>query len=184
MRILIIGGTGFIGYHALKEALKRGHEVSVLALPPVPADDLLPQNVEITLSDLNTLSERAEVALCCLPHRVSMQFVPQLLSAGVKVVDFSADYRIHDVALYERVYQVEHTDKENLPRAAFGLPELFRQTIPQADLVANPGCYPTAAALALAPLVKENLIDPTDIVVNAVSGTSGAGRKAAAQAGR
>jgi N-acetyl-gamma-glutamyl-phosphate reductase len=108
-----------------------------------------------------------------------MGYVPKLLQAGVKVVDFSADYRLHDVGLYERVYKVEHVDREHLSEAAFGLCELFRDQVRGARLVANPGCYPTAAALSLVPLVKAGLIRTDDIVVNAVSGATGAGRKAA-----
>jgi len=132
--------------------------------------------LDIEPVDLAKLSQVADVALCCLPHKVSMGFVPQLLSTGVKVVDFSADYRFDDVAVYEEVYKVKHTDPANVAKAAFGLPELFRQRIAQAKLVANPGCYPTAAALALAPLLSGKLIAHDDIIVNAVTGVSGAGR--------
>jgi N-acetyl-gamma-glutamyl-phosphate reductase len=91
-------------------------------------------------------------------------------------VDFSADYRLKDVAVYEEFYGVKHTDTANLQRAVFGLPELFREQIKGAELVANPGCFPTGAALALAPLLKNGLIETDSIVVNAVTGISGAGR--------
>ncbi len=188
VKVAIIGATGYTAAESI-HILLRHEQVRITYLTALPEEcgpiarmfPALKGRLDLPVEpvDLNKLSETAEVALCCLPHKVSMQYVGQLLSTGVKVVDFSADYRIHDAAVYEQVYQVEHIDKENLSRAAFGLPELFRQTIPGADLVANPGCYPTAAALAIAPLVKENLIDPADIVVNAVSGASGAGRKAA-----
>lgn len=188
IKVAIIGATGYTAVESI-DILLRHEQVRITYLTALPQEcghimeifPVLKGRLDLVVEpvNLNKLSELADLALCCLPHRVSMQFVPRLLATGVKVVDFSADYRIHDAALYEQVYQVEHTDKENLSRAAFGLPELFRETIPHADLVANPGCYPTAAALAIAPLVKENLIDPADIVVNAVSGASGAGRKAA-----
>jgi N-acetyl-gamma-glutamyl-phosphate reductase len=105
-----------------------------------------------------------------------MGYVPKLLEAGVKVVDFSADYRLKDVEVYEKYY-VKHTDPENLKNAVFGLPELFRERIKVASLVANPGCYPTGASLAVAPLLKEDLIDTGNIIVNAVTGVSGAGMK-------
>jgi len=187
VKVAIIGATGYTAAESIL-ILLRHEQTQITYLTALPEEcghiaEIFPAlkgrlDLPVEPVDLNKLSKTADVALCCLPHKVSMQFVPQLLSAGVKVVDFSADYRIHDAALYEQVYQVEHTDKENLSRAVFGLPELFRQRITGADLVANPGCYPTAASLALAPLVKENLIDPADIVVNAVSGVSGAGRKA------
>jgi N-acetyl-gamma-glutamyl-phosphate reductase len=105
-----------------------------------------------------------------------MQFVPKLLEAGLKVVDFSADYRLKDVAVYEKFYGVKHTDTANLKRAVFGLPELFRAKIKGADLVANPGCFPTGASLAIAPLLKEGLIETSSVIVNAVTGISGAGK--------
>jgi len=92
------------------------------------------------------------------------------------VVDFSADYRIRNVAIYEKYY-VKHTDTANLKHAVFGLPELFREQITGASLVANPGCYPTGAALAIAPLLKDDLIETDLVIVNAVTGTSGAGNK-------
>lgn len=105
-----------------------------------------------------------------------MGFVPKLLDAGVKVIDFSADYRLKDVSVYESFYSVKHVDTENLSHAAFGLPELFRDKIKGASLVANPGCFPTGASLAMAPLLKEGLVDTDSIIVNAVTGISGAGR--------
>jgi N-acetyl-gamma-glutamyl-phosphate reductase len=99
-----------------------------------------------------------------------------LISGGVKVVDFSADYRLNDAAVYEKWYGVEHPDSERLGSVPYGLPELYRDEIRPAKLVANPGCYPTSAILALTPLLKEKLISPRDIIVNSVSGVSGAGR--------
>jgi N-acetyl-gamma-glutamyl-phosphate reductase len=127
--------------------------------------------------DLNKAATSADVVLCCLPHKVSMGLIPKILQAGLKVVDFSADYRLRDIKTYEAFYKVQHTDPENLKRAAFGLPELFRKDIVGKDLVANPGCYPTCSSLGLAPLVREGLIRPDTIVISIVSGASGAGRK-------
>ena len=188
IRVAIIGATGYTAYESILILLRHPQaKVTYLtALPEecAPLTEVFPAlqgrlDLPMEPVDLDKLAGCADVALCCLPHKVSMSFVPKLLAAGVKVVDFSADYRIRDVALYEKVYKVEHTDRENLARAAFGLPELFREKIAGAALVANPGCYPTAASLALAPLLRERLIDPADIYINAVSGVSGAGRKAA-----
>lgn len=186
VRVAIIGATGYTARESIEILLRHPEaEVSYLtALPEEcgPVGEVFPVlrgRLDLTVEpvDMGKLAAKAEVALCCLPHRVSMEFVPGLLAAGVKVVDFSADYRLHDVDLYERVYQVPHTDRETIRRAAFGLPELFREQIVGADLVANPGCYPTAAVLGLAPLLKAKLIAADDIVVNAVSGVSGVGRK-------
>jgi len=187
VRVAIIGATGYTAYEAMVILLRHGGaKVTYLtALPEEcgPVEKVFGSlrgrlAVPVEPMVLEKLAERADAALCCLPHKASMGYVPQLLRAGLKVVDLSADYRLHDAGLYERVYQTKHADPENLSRAAFGLPELFRERIRGASLVANPGCYPTAASLALAPLVREGLIAMDDIVVNAVSGASGAGRKA------
>ncbi|MBN1437043.1 MAG: N-acetyl-gamma-glutamyl-phosphate reductase [Sedimentisphaerales bacterium] len=188
IRVAIIGATGYTASESIRILLNHPQtKITYLtALPQecAPITDIFPAcrgrlDLPVEPVDLEKLADKADVALGCLPHKVAMDFVPDLLQAGVKVVDFSADYRIHDVDLYEKVYQVKHTDKERLSEAAFGLPELFRKSIVGATLVANPGCYPTAASLALAPLLQEKLIAPDDIIVNAVSGASGAGRKAA-----
>jgi len=188
VKVAIIGATGYTARECINILLRHG-KAKLTYLTALPEEcgalaDIFPSlrglvDMEVEPIDLEKLSRVAEVALCCLPHKVSMQYVPQLLGAGVKVVDLSADYRLHDVGLYEKTYAVKHTDAENIPRAAFGLPELFRKQIVGAKLVANPGCYPTGAVLALAPLLAEKLIAPDDIVINAVSGVSGAGRKAA-----
>jgi N-acetyl-gamma-glutamyl-phosphate reductase len=108
--------------------------------------------------------QKPDVAFFTLPHGLSQQFVPEYLDAGVRCVDFSADYRLPDLALYEAWY-CKHEDPGNVARAVYGLPELFREQVAGADLVANPGCYPTGFAIALAPLVKAGLVDCTDVVV-------------------
>jgi len=187
VKVAIIGATGYTARETI-EILLRHRQAKITYLTALPEEcghitEVFPRlrgrlDLPVEPIDLNKLSQSADVALCCLPHKISMQFVPQLLSAGVKVIDYSADYRLRDVLLYQKVYQVEHTDPNNIAQAAFGLPELFRPHLAGARLIANPGCYPTAAALALAPLVKEKLIALDDIVVNAVSGATGAGRKA------
>ena len=186
VRVAIIGATGYTAGESLR-ILLRHPQAEVTYLTALPGEcghvaEVFPflkdrLDLQIEPVDLDKLCAQADVVLGCLPHRVSMSFVPKLLKAGLKVVDFSADYRLHDVALYERVYKVDHTDRDNIGQAAFGLPELFRASIKGAKLVANPGCYPTAAALGLAPLLRENLIASDDIVVNAVTGVSGAGRQ-------
>jgi len=187
VKVAIIGASGYTARECINILLRHPQaEVSYLTALPEECGQVgevfpsLRGRVDLSIEpvDLDKLARQGDVALCCLPHRTSMQFVPALLGAGVKVVDLSADYRLHDVALYEKVYAVEHTDKDNIARAAFGLPELFRDQVVGANLVANPGCYPTGAALALAPLLAEHLVALDDIVINAVTGVSGAGRKA------
>ena len=125
---------------------------------------------------LSDAPEKPDVAFFTLPHGVSHEHVPAYLSAGVRCIDFSADYRLNDLAVYEKWYG-KHSDPGNLGRSVYGIPELFRKDIAGAELVANPGCYPTAAALALAPLVKERLVNAGDIIVDAKSGVSGRGNK-------
>ena len=185
IRVAIIGASGYTGAESIKILL--GHsEAELTYLTALPEEcgavaDAFPQfkgrcDLEIEPLDLDKLAQTADVALCCLPHKVSMGFVPKLLDAGLKVIDFSADYRLKDVAVYEKFYSVEHTDHANLARAAFGLPELFREKIKNADLIANPGCFPTGASLAIAPLLKEGLIKTDSIIVNSVTGASGAGK--------
>jgi len=184
IRVAIIGASGYTGAESIR-ILFRHQEAELTYLTALPeecgpAEEVFPQfrgrcDLPIEPLDLGRLSESADVALCCLPHKVSMGFVPKLLDAGVKVIDFSADYRLKDVDVYEKFYQ-KHTDTANLAKAAYGLPELFRDEIKGTDLVANPGCFPTGAILAIAPLLKEGLIEPDSIIVSSVTGSSGAGK--------
>jgi N-acetyl-gamma-glutamyl-phosphate reductase len=185
IRVAIVGASGYTGAESI--AILLGHSEAELTYLTALAEecgavaDVFPRfkgrcDLEIEPLDLDKLAQTADVALCCLPHKVSMGFVPKLLDAGLKVIDFSADYRLKDVSVYEKFYGVEHTDHANLARAAFGLPELFREKIKDADLVANPGCFPTGALLAVAPLLKAGLIKTDSIIVNSVTGASGAGK--------
>ena len=182
--VAIIGASGYTGVESI-EIILRHPQAEVTYLTALPDEcghvaDTFGQlrgrlDMMIEPLDLAKLAKMADVALCCLPHKVSMSFVPKLLAAGVKVIDFSADYRISDVAVYEKYYQ-PHTDTENLVHAVYGLPELFRSEIKGAKLVANPGCYPTGASLALAPVLKNGLIKTSGIVVSSVTGVSGGGK--------
>lgn len=125
----------------------------------------------------NEIADRADFFFTAVPHKTAMAIVPPLLARGKKVVDLSADYRIRDVAVYEKWYQ-PHTSSELIGEAAYGLPELYRKQIAGARLVANPGCYPTSVILGLQPLLWEKLIDVSTIIIDSKSGTSGAGRSA------
>jgi len=185
IRVAIIGATGYTGAESIRILLgHRGAQLTYLTAIPEecgPAEEVFPQfkgrcRLDVQPLDIEEAADLADVALCCLPHKVSMGFVPKLLEAGLKVVDFSADYRLKDVKLYEQYYEVEHTDTANLGGAVYGLPELFRDQIAQTDLVANPGCFPTGALLAVAPLLKAGLIETDSIIVNSVTGASGAGK--------
>jgi len=112
-----------------------------------------------------------------LPHQAAMAVIPGLLAAGCKVIDLSADYRLRDPQVYA-VWYATHTSPELLSEVVYGLPELYRAAIPAARLIANPGCYPTSVALALAPLLRDGWIDPATLIIDSKSGTSGAGRSA------
>jgi N-acetyl-gamma-glutamyl-phosphate reductase len=124
-------------------------------------------------------ADGADLVFCALPHGASQKLVPEILPRVGHVVDLAADFRLKDPGLYPTWYGAEHTCPELLAGAVFGLPELDRQDLAGARLVAAPGCYVTAATLALAPLVGSGLVEPTGIVVDAASGVSGAGRKLA-----
>ncbi|HPC95579.1 MAG TPA: N-acetyl-gamma-glutamyl-phosphate reductase [Sedimentisphaerales bacterium] len=184
IRVAIIGASGYTGAESIRILFRHSQaELTYLtALPEEcgPVEEVFPEfrgrcGLAIEPLDLDKLSQSADVALCCLPHKVSMGFVPKLLDAGVKVIDFSADYRIKDVKVYEKFYQ-KHTDTANLAKVVYGLPELFRKQIKGTNLVANPGCFPTGAILAMAPLLKEGLIETDSVIVSSVTGASGAGK--------
>lgn len=184
-RIAILGATGYTALELLK-ILARHPNVEVTAL--TTRQDTKPHISEIHpcltgMFDLNCenltpseVGERADIVFCALPHTASMEAVPQLLDAGCRVVDLSADYRLSDPGIYEQWYGHVHTDPTRLSNTVYGLPEIYMDKIPEADLVANPGCYTSTSILGLAPLLSEGLIDPTGIVIDAKSGVSGAGR--------
>jgi N-acetyl-gamma-glutamyl-phosphate reductase len=185
VNVAIIGASGYTGAESI-EILLRHPKARLTYLSALPeecgrVEEVFGQfkgrcDFQIEPFDLDKMARLADVVLCCLPHKVSMAFVPKILAVGLKVVDLSADYRIKDVAVYERYYQ-PHTDPGNLGRAVYGLPELFRQQIKATDLVANPGCFPTASLLGTAPLLRAGVIDlDSPIVVNAVTGVSGGGK--------
>ncbi|MHC4716994.1 MAG: N-acetyl-gamma-glutamyl-phosphate reductase [Planctomycetota bacterium] len=187
IRVALIGGSGYTGFEAIR-ILTRHPQAELVGIYG-PADEvgpitdfypLLSKTVEMDqqLYDPARLAGRADVALLCVPHKVAMSYVPGLRDAGLRVIDWSADYRLHDQDTYERWY-CPHTDGARLAEAVYGLPEHFADRIATADLVANPGCYPTCASLPLIPVIKAGLIEPTGIVVNAITGVSGAGRKPA-----
>src|SRR4029079_15978052 len=138
----------------------------------------LTHRLDLCLEDFgaSVLADRCDCVFSCLPHAASAESAKALVAAGVRVGDFSADYRLDDAATYKKWYEHDHPDAERLGKTPYGLPELFREQIPAAKLIANPGCYPTSAILPLAPFLKAGLIEPTDIIVDSKSGVSGAGR--------
>ncbi|PXF41109.1 putative N-acetyl-gamma-glutamyl-phosphate reductase, chloroplastic [Gracilariopsis chorda] len=128
-------------------------------------------------TDVQKWTERADVVFCCLPHATTQNIIASLpLDDGLRVVDLSADFRLRDVEQYHQWYGGEHQAQQLQKEAVYGITELFRDQVRTARLVANPGCYPTSAQLPLIPLLREKLILPQDIIIDAKSGTSGAGR--------
>lgn len=136
-------------------------------------------DVEISVYDPDQAARLCDLVFLAVPAGTAMQMAADLVPRGVKIVDFSADFRLRDPAVYEAWYKIRHTASDLLPTAVYGLPELHEERIREASLVANPGCYPTATILALYPALKSGLVKPNGIVVDAKSGASGAGRKAA-----
>jgi N-acetyl-gamma-glutamyl-phosphate reductase len=121
-----------------------------------------------------------DVVFFCTPHGIAMQDAPRFLERGIKVIDLSADFRLKDPLVWREWYGMDHAAPLWLEKAVYGLPELYREAISKAALVANPGCYPTAMALGFLPLLAHRLVDPKSLIANCVSGISGAGRKAEA----
>jgi N-acetyl-gamma-glutamyl-phosphate reductase len=178
-RVLVAGASGFAG--ALAAELVWGHPMLELVLVTAREDagtrlDRLYPRYRVPLElrelDLERIEE-ADAAIVAYPHGAAIPVVAELRGLGVQVVDLSADFRLRDTALYEKWYG-PHGEPGLLLGAAYGLTELNRERIREADLVANPGCYPTATLLALAPLAEQGLI--ADLVIDAKSGVSGAGR--------
>jgi N-acetyl-gamma-glutamyl-phosphate reductase len=185
VRVAILGATGYTALELIKLLLRHPHaRITGLTSrqegrPHISSiHPSLTGRLDAVLEDLNSdqVAERCECAFLCLPHAASAESAKALLARGVKVIDFSADYRLDDAATYRQWYEHEHPDAERLGNTPYGLPELFGDRLPGAALIANPGCYPTSAILPLAPLLKAGLVEPTDIIVDSKSGVSGAGR--------
>lgn len=181
----IIGVSGYSGATALEILLKhrrvRVHYVSAISTQG-KIEDILPRlkgRTTLTCEVLNLKKaiETCEVLFLAVPHTASMDITPQLLKAGRRVIDLSGDYRLQSTTVYKQWYGKPHADKKNLAKAVYGLPELYREKIKKAQLVSNPGCYPTAAILGLAPLMATRSKHIQSIIIDAKSGVSGAGKK-------
>ncbi|GAB4163844.1 MAG: N-acetyl-gamma-glutamyl-phosphate reductase [Geothermobacteraceae bacterium] len=184
--VAILGASGYTGVELVR-LLSAHPEIRIVRVTSRqyagrPVAEVFPSlkgfcDLEFSDPGVEEIADNAQAALTALPHRAAMAVVPDLLAAGMKVVDLSADYRLRDEAVYREWYQ-EHTSPELLDEAVYGLVELFREDIRKARLVANPGCYPTSVALGLAPLLKSGLVDAERLIIDSKSGTSGAGRSA------
>lgn len=186
IKVAVVGASGYTGVELLR-LLAAHPQVQVACVTSrqhagQSIADVFPSlrgRVEVPCDPLDSalVAAKADFIFTALPHQTAMEVVPGFLAAGKRVVDLSADYRLRDLDVYRQWYQ-EHTSPELLPEAVYGLPELARERLAAARLVANPGCYPTSVALALAPLLRERLIDHRTLIIDSKSGTSGAGRAA------
>ncbi len=185
IRVGIVGASGYTAIEAIQWLL-RHPKAEITAATSRQGDgssitDMHPRwtgRLKLPVEDLNAeqIADRCDVAFSCLPHGASAHFVKDLLTAGCRVIDLSADYRLSSPRLYQKWYGESHPDPGRLGETPYGLPELFPAGLYGAKLIANPGCYPTSAILPLAPLLKEKLIESDGIVVDSKSGVSGAGR--------
>lgn len=186
LKIGIIGATGYVGAEivrllALRDDIKITAVVSN-SFAGQPFSAVYPSlrgiydNICEEL-DLDVISKKADFFITALPHGVSASVIPGLLEKGKRVIDHSGDFRFREVKVYEKWYKLAHKAPDLISKAVYGLPELYRNEIKTASLVADPGCYPTCSILGIAPALKNGIVSHHDIVINAVSGVSGAGRK-------
>ena len=186
IRVGIVGGTGYTGVELLR-LLVLHPAVEIVAITSrseagVAVADLFPSlrhrvDLSFTEPDVGRLAE-CDAVFFATPNGTAMTMAPALLAAGARVIDLAADFRLRDAAEWEDWYGVPHACPDLLDEAVYGLPELNRDRIAEARLIANPGCYPTAVLLGFMPLVETGLVDTGSLIADAKSGVSGAGRKA------
>ncbi|RKY39583.1 MAG: N-acetyl-gamma-glutamyl-phosphate reductase [Candidatus Omnitrophota bacterium] len=180
--VAVVGATGYTGCELVR-ILSKHRNVEITSLTALlkkeqPFNLIFPRYQEISLLcenlEVERVAERCELVFLALPHKVSMEIAFRFLTLNKKVIDLSADYRLPP-EIYEKYYGVKHTYPEIISRAVYGLSELYREEIKKANLIANPGCYPTSVLLALAPLLEE--VEVERIVIDSKTGLTGAGRK-------
>lgn len=189
-KVAVFGASGYTG-EELVRLLLRHPQAEIVAVTsrqsagktvaevfPRAGSYSVARALRFTDAAAETIAGETDVAFLALPHGVAVDFAAPLLQNGARVIDLSADFRIKDPATYREFYTKEHGAPELLPDAVYGLPEIYRDKISRARLVACPGCYPTSVLLPLIPLLREKLIEPDHIIANSLSGVSGAGRKA------
>ncbi len=185
IKVGIVGGTGYTGVELLR-ILAVHPEATVSCITSrseagLPVADMYPNlrghyDLAFSEPDLDTLAA-CDLVFFATPHGVSMRMMPELMAAGTRVVDLSADFRLRDLDVWANWYGMAHESPEWAAKAVYGLPEVVREEVRGAQLVANPGCYPTAVQLGFLPLLENNLVDPSRLIADAKSGASGAGRQ-------
>jgi N-acetyl-gamma-glutamyl-phosphate reductase len=187
IKVGIVGGTGYTGVELLRFLAKHPHvQLQVITSrgeAGLPVADMFPSLrgvVDLAFSDPAKVDlTQCDIVFFATPHGVAMSQAPALVAAGVKVIDLAADFRLQDAAVFEKWYKLPHSCTDVLQKAVYGLSELYADDIRQAEVIGNPGCYPTTVLLGLAPLLENGWIDySVPIIADAKSGVSGAGRKA------
>ncbi len=186
IKIGIVGGTGYTGVELLRLlAIHPNVELQVITSRSesgLPVSDLFPNlrdhlSIKFSEPDVAAL-KKCDLVFFATPNGIAMKMVPELIDAGVKVIDLAADFRIKDIKVWQQWYGMEHACPDYVEQAVYGLPEVNRDTIKQANLIANPGCYPTAVQLGFLPLIENKLLNTDFLVADCKSGVSGAGRGA------
>jgi N-acetyl-gamma-glutamyl-phosphate reductase len=189
-QVAIVGASGYSGEELVRLLLSHPHaELGAVTSRQYAGQTLAqvfpkfahhPRAKTLRFSEpkAELLAKQAQIVFLALPHGVAAEFAVPLLQLGCQVIDLSADFRVKSAAVYKDFYVHDHPAPELLAQAVYGLPELYRDQIKQASLVASPGCYPTSILLPALPLLKAGLVQPTSIIADSLSGVSGAGRKA------
>ena len=182
----ILGASGYSGQELIRLLLRHPHvEITGFTSRQYagkPVAEIFPRfrgQTDATFSEPNVERISADVAFLALPHGTAAEFAPALLKKGIKVLDLSADFRLKSATVYKEYYEHDHPAPQLLAQSVYGLPELYRDQIRGAQLVACPGCYPTSIILGVAPAIKKGLGKPESIIATSLSGVSGAGRKVA-----
>lgn len=186
IKVSIIGSSGYVGIELFR-ILKNHPHVKIVNLisktfQGKKIGELYPKyrnltDIEFVWKEYEEVAKESEVIFTATPHKVAMEFAKELYKERVILIDLSADFRFEDYKIFEKWYKVEHKSKELLDKTVYGLPELYKKEIGKTNIIGNPGCYPTASILALAPLINNNIIDIDNIIIDAKSGTTGAGKK-------
>jgi N-acetyl-gamma-glutamyl-phosphate reductase len=190
VKVAVLGASGYAGIEAVR--ILAGHpfvEVGMLTSEHYVGREVASVYRHMAGIDLppfeelraDFISGRAEAVISCLPERVGAPILAELIAAGTRVIDVSADFRLKDPAVYRQTYGAEHPAPALLKEAVYGLSEFHHRELREARMVANPGCYPTGALIGILPLIRRDLVDPSSIVIDAKSGTTGARRQAAVE---
>jgi N-acetyl-gamma-glutamyl-phosphate reductase len=186
IKVAVVGANGYIGGETVR-LLARHPSVELATLTSRQfagrnVNEVFPSlrgilDVTLVEPDVDEIAKDTDAVFLAIPHTQAMPMVAGLIERGARVLDNSADFRLNDAGVYEEWYKADHTQAELLKKSVYGLPELHREEIRDAQLVALPGCYPTGTLLALAPAIKHELIDLGSIVISSMSGVSGVGQK-------